>query len=151
MAREALPEIPFGSPPDGNAAMQHGHWRKRIDLASGLTSIERFLASAGFDRAPWLVVGFAAGIGAWFGLPYQWHWLVLIAICVMIGASALGLLRPDGRWPWTRQAVAALTLAVALGCGHVWLKSELVGAAPIARPQVAEITGAVLSRQEQPA
>ncbi|MEY4239428.1 MAG: hypothetical protein RL339_2029, partial [Pseudomonadota bacterium] len=49
--------------------MQHGHWRKRVNLASGLRAIELFLAQAGFARAPWLVAGFAAGIAAWCALP----------------------------------------------------------------------------------
>lgn len=151
MAREALPEIPFGSPPEGSAAMQHGPWRKRIELASGLTSIERFLAGAGFDRAPWLVVAFAGGIGAWFVLPWRWQWIALIAACLAFAVTVLVAMRGEGRWPWTRQAIAALALAVALGCGHVWIKSELVGVKAIARPQVADISGTILSRQEQPA
>lgn len=131
--------------------MQHGPWPKRIDLASGLATIEGFLARAGFDRAPWLVAGFAAGIGIWFALPAKGQWLAVIVAGLAVSALALNLMRSEGRWPWTRQAIAALALAIALGCGHVWIKSELVGAEPIARPQAAELTGTIRSRQEQPA
>jgi competence protein ComEC len=151
MARDALPEVPLGAPSQGNAAMQHGHWRKRAELASGLTSIEAFLARAGFDRAPWLVVAFGGGIAAWFALPTRGLWLALLVGCGLMALAGLVLLRSGGRYPYLQQALVALALAVGLGCGHVWLKSELVGAAPIARAQVAEIGGTVLARQEQPA
>lgn len=151
MAQEALPEVPFDSAPNGVAAMQHGPWRKRGDLASGLSAIEDFLARAGFARAPWLVVGFAAGIGAWFALPSAAWWLGLMLAAAAMAGGVLVLLREDGAFPFLRQALAAIMLAMALGCGHVWMKSSLVGAQPIARPQAAELVGTVLSRQEQPA
>ncbi len=151
MARDALPDVPFESAPDGDAAMQHGPWRKRVDLASGLRGIESFLARAGFARAPWLVAGFAAGIGAWFALPAPGWWAALMLACASVATAALLVLREGGAFPFLRQALAALALALALGCGHVWVKSALVGAPPIARPQAAELTGTVLSRQEQPA
>lgn len=151
MAQEALPEVPFESAPEGVAAMQHGPWRKRVDLASGLSAIEGSLVRAGFARAPWLVVGFATGIGAWFALPSAGWWLGLMLTCAAMAGGVLIWLREDGAFPFLRQALAAIALAIALGCGHVWVKSSLVGAAPIARPQVAELVGTVLSRQEQPA
>jgi competence protein ComEC len=131
--------------------MQHGPWRKRAELASGLRSIEAFLARAGFDRAPWLVVAFAAGIAAWFALPTQGLWLTLLVGCMAVAAGALALLRTDGRYPYLRQATVAVALAIGLGCGHVWIKSALVGAPPVQRPVVASVTGTVLARQEQPA
>lgn len=151
MAQEALPDVPFDSAASGSAAMQHGPWRKRMDLASGLSAIEKFLAQAGFARAPWLVVAFAAGIAAWFTLPTAGWWIGLLAACSIIAAAALLLLREDGRFPFLRQAIAALALAAGLGCGHVWLKSNLVGARPIEQPQAAEVQGRILARQDQPA
>jgi len=151
MARDALPDVPFENAPDGDAAMQHGPWRKRVDLASGLRGIESFLARAGFARAPWLVAGFAAGIGVWFALPSAGWWAALMLACTGLAVAALLVLREDGSYPFLRQALTALALALALGCGHVWVKSALVGAPPIARPQAAELTGTVLSRQEQSA
>lgn len=131
--------------------MQHGPWRKRVDLASGLNAIEGFLSRAGFARAPWLVVGFAAGIGVWFALPSAAWWITIMLLAGGLAAGAMLLPRPDDGFPFLRQALGALALALALGCGHVWVKSSLVGAVPIARPQAAELTGLVLSRQEQPA
>lgn len=131
--------------------MQHGPWRKRVDLASGLSAVERFLAAAGFSRAPWLVAGFGAGIAAWFALPAAGWWLALILGCAGALGAAMLALSWDGAFPHLRQALMALSLALALGCGHVWIKSALVGAPPVARPQVAALTGTILSRQEQPA
>lgn len=151
MARDALPDVPLGDVPVGDAALQHGPWRKRMDLASGLRGVEAFLARAGFARAPWLVVGFAAGIAAWFALPSAGWWVALMLAGGGVAAGAMLLLREDGAVPFLRQALAALALAIALGCGHVWVKAALVGAPPIARPQAAELVGTVLSRQEQPA
>lgn len=151
MAREALPDVPLGVVPEGDAAMQHGPWRNRVDLASGLRGVESFLAKAGFARAPWLVVGFAAGIAAWFALPSAGWWVALLLACGLVASRTLLVLREDGGFPFLRQALIALALALALGCGHVWVKSALVGAKPIARPQAAELGGTVLSRQEQPA
>lgn len=103
------------------------------------------------SRAPWLVVAFAAGIAAWFALPSAGWWAALMVGGLTVAGGAVIALREDGRFPFLRQAVVALALALAFGCGHVWMKSSLVGAAPILRPQAAELSGTILSRQEQPA
>ena len=84
--------------------------------------------------AIWLVVGFAAGIAAWFALPSAGWWVALMVGSAAAAAGALLMLREEGRYPFLRQALAALALALALGCGHIWVKSALVGAAPMARP-----------------
>jgi len=120
-------------------------------LSSVLAEMERFLAEAGFDRAPWLAVAFAAGIAAWFGLPTQWHWLGLIAACLSAALAALALLRAECGYPYLRAALTAVPLLTAAGCLTVWAKSELVGAQPIDRPGVVWLTARVLERQEQPA
>lgn len=131
--------------------MHHRPWRSRAGLSSIAETIERFLAGAGFDRAPWLAVAFALGIALWFDLPNRWNWLALLALCLSTAFGTLAVLNPDGRFPFLRQALAAMTLAVAAGCAIVWMKSALVGQPPIARPAVAEISGTVVGRQEQPA
>ncbi len=99
----------------------------------------------------WLVVAFACGIGLWFALANSWQWLALLSICLAVSAGALGLLRGDGAFPYTRQSLAGLTLALAAGCMTIWAKSALVGVPGIARPVVATLTGEVLERQQQPA
>jgi competence protein ComEC len=151
MASEALPEVPFDSAPSGGAALQHGHWRKRIDLSSGLQQIERFLAGAGVEQGPWVVVGFASGIAAWFALANTWQWLAWIAAGIGVALGAMALIQSDGGYPFLRRALTVLGLAMAAGCGLVWIKSELVGAEPLAAPVVAVFDATILSRQEQPA
>lgn len=151
MASSSPPTVPLGSEVPGGAALQHWPWRKLSDLSSSLAKIERFLDAARFERAPWLVVGFAAGIALWFALANTWQWLALIALCLGGGAAVIALLRDDGRYPFLRLAVAAMLGMAAAGCGVVWAKSALVGAAPIERPMVAPIEASVVAREEQPA
>lgn len=135
----------------GRAALQHRLCRVATRLSSGLDGLERFLCGAGFDRAPWLAVAFAGGIGAWFVLLYKWQWIVLIAGFGLAAGGALVFVREDGRFPYVRQAFASLLLVAAAGCALVWVKSTLIGAPAIARPGVSEIYGIVLERTEQPA
>ena len=96
-------------------------------MSSILAACEQFRASAQFDRAPWLAVAFAAGIGAWFALPGPWQWAGLIALCLSAALAALAGLREDGEVPYLRQALVLLPLAVAAGSGTVWTKSAMVG------------------------
>lgn len=134
-----------------SAALQHRPWRSRTALSSGLEALERFLANAGYDRGPWLAVGFAAGIALWFGLADRWQWLSLISLSLAIATASLSLLRSDGRLPHLRQAVATMALMLAAGCAAVWTKSSIVGQPGIARPIVAMISATVLDREERPA
>ena len=120
-------------------------------LETALDVPERFLASAGFDRTPWLAVALAGGIGLWFALANRWQWLALIALCLGIAVLSLALLRAEGRLPWLRMALIVVPLSLAAGCAIVWSKSAIVGEAPIARPIFAQITGTGLERFEQPA
>ncbi len=120
-------------------------------MSSAAGRAERFLAAAGFDRAPWLAVAFGGGIGAWFILTNRWQWLGFIALCLGAALMALAVLRGDGRTPFLRQAVAALALVAAGGCATAWVKSALVGTPGITRPLVGTFEGVVLGRQEQPA
>lgn len=136
--------------PDG-AALQHRPWRNRADLSSGLTKVESFLSAAGFDRGPWAVVAFAAGIAAWFVLPTRWEWLALVSGCLAIAVIALAMLRADGRFPYLRQSLVVAFGAVAAGTLLVWAKSTLIGTPPIAGPLVSVIEGRVIDRKDEPA
>lgn len=146
-----MPTVPISNEAPGGAALQHGHWRNRMHLSSGLEGVEAFLTRAGFDRAPWLAVGFAAGIAAWFVLDNAWQWLALIAACLAVLLGALAVLQPEGRFPYLRQALISMAVMIALGCGCVWIKSALIGTPAISRPLSAELNGTILSREEQPA
>jgi competence protein ComEC len=151
MASSASPDVPMGNDAPDCAALQHNPWRKRLSLSRALARVERFLEAAAFDRAPWLVVAFAAGIAAWFTLAGPWQWLALIALGLGAGLGSMALFSAEGHFPYLRQALAVMALALAAGCALVWAKSDLVGAAPIARPTVIMIEGRLLERKEQPA
>lgn len=120
-------------------------------MSSGVELIEHFVERAGFDRAPWLAVAFGAGISAWFLLkgPGAWAAVCLSGLAAAFAVSAFGQIGKS--YPYLRQGLAALSLAMAAGCGTVWVKSELTGVAPIERNAILSLTGVVIARQEQPA
>jgi competence protein ComEC len=151
MASNATQQFPSISQPPQDAAMQHGSWRRRGGLSSIAATCERFLAGAAFDRAPWLAVSFASGIAAWFGLAHKAHWIGLIAGCLGAALLILAAMRPEGRFPFLRQSLAAAAIMVAAGSSVVWVKSALVGREPVARPLVATFTARIVTREEQPA
>jgi competence protein ComEC len=132
------------------AALQHGSWRRQGRLSRVLPAIERILGNAGFDRAPWLAVAFAAGIAAWFGMARQSDWLELVSVCLAASVAAR-LLRADGYYPYVRTALTWVPMMIALGCLTVWGKSLLVGQDPLARPEFMTLTARVLERDERPA
>ncbi|MBU7579591.1 MAG: ComEC/Rec2 family competence protein [Porphyrobacter sp.] len=133
--------------------------RSLSSTAGGLSRLgdgmEAFLATAGFDRAPWLAVVFACGIITWFVLPLPWHWIAAMGggLGAMLGAWALwppGSAADDARAN-LRLAVTVCGLVFAFGVATVWARSAIVGAESIARPAVMLIEGRVLAREDQPA
>jgi competence protein ComEC len=142
--------VPLGEGP-ADAAMQHVHWRKRWQLSSIGERIEAFLASAGFDRGPWLAVAFAGGIALWFALPRPAEWAAAIAVGLIAALGSIAAWRGNGERSRTMLAGIALGLALAAGVSIAWARSEVAGAEPIARPLSATIEGRVLERIEQPA
>lgn len=151
MGRKPVPLAAVGSDAPHGAALQHGPWRMRANLSSGLEQVERFLARTVLEHAPWAVVGFGCGIAMWFIGRDVWQWLAVIAFGLGTAMTALALLSPGGAFPFIRRAMVTLGFALALGCGLVWVKASAVGAPPITRPFVAQIGATVLSREDQPA
>jgi len=163
-----VPIIPMGEEPGGHDTAGDPSprpWQTmaRLSSAAGgggagrwsLDAVERFLGDAGFDRAPWLAVVFAAGILTWFILPGPWQWVGAMAGGGVLAAAALLVWPPGGPADETRAnlrlALVACGLVFAFGIALVWARSTLVGAEPIARPVVAAINGKVLEREDQPA
>ncbi|WP_296716438.1 ComEC/Rec2 family competence protein [Erythrobacter sp.] len=164
------PIIPMGDDPGSQPAarvVSARPWQSGAGLSSAAAAsigqlarsiadyAERFLATAGFDRAPWLAVLFMGGIMTWFALPGQLTWILAMAAGGGLVATAL-VLWPDANDAFDgrvnlRSAVTAGGLAFALGIAVIWARSEIVGAEPIARPQVALLQGHVLEREDQPA
>lgn len=161
-----VPIIPMGDDPGSTPAgpvASARPWQSGGRLSStgaGLPGLvadgaERFLAAAGFDRAPWLAVLFMGGILAWFALPGPWHWLAAMAGGCGLAVAAR-LLWPDGSARHDARvhlagALMAGGLVFAAGIAVVWARSEMVGTPAIAAPQVALLQGRVLEREDQPA
>jgi competence protein ComEC len=133
------------------AALQQGHRASGAGLSSIALHAERFLNGAGSDRLPWLAVGFAGGIGLWFALANSWLWCGVIVFGLGLAGLAFAAMRVDGRFGHFRLAIIGMGLAVALGCGAIWAKSEVAGTAPIARSMAPLITGRVMDRYDQSA
>jgi competence protein ComEC len=161
-----VPIIPMGDGPEGSdpaGAAAPRPWQAPGRLSStgggGLgtracDAAERFLAEAGFDRAPWLAVIYALGIIAWFALPQVWHWCAALGMG-LLAALGGGLLWPSGSAADEtranlRLAVIAGGLVFAFGVTTVWARSAIVGAEPIDRPVVAALDARVLEREDQP-
>ena len=161
-----VPIIPMGDDPGSTPAglvVSPRPWQRDSGMSStgtGWTSrliegAERFLAAAGFDRAPWLAVLFMFGILAWFALPGRWHWIAaMLAGTALAGVAArlwpAGSPGADAR-VHLRGAMIAGGLVFAAGVAVIWARSEMVGAEPIARPEVTLLVGHVLAREDQPA
>jgi len=133
------------------AALQQNPWRVATLLSSALDGLEQFLARAGFDLAPWLAVGFAAGIAVWFDLLNQWQWASFVTAFLAITLAVAAFTREDGRFPFLRQAIGGMSLLAAAGCVVVWSKSALVGMPAIKAPWVGTFAAKVIEREEEPA
>ena len=159
MALDEVPFVPIGggakeSSATDDVAVQRT-WRKPFVLSSLnpqiSASLERFLAGAGFDRAPWIAVIFGAGILSWFALKSPWQWAGAIGLGLLVAITATALWRGSDDRVLIRQTAITIGLVFAAGIATIWLRSEMVGAEPIARPTVERMQGYVLEREDQPA
>jgi competence protein ComEC len=135
----------------GDAALQQPPWRKPVDLSSIGDGVETFLARAGFDRGPWLAIAFGAGIGAWFVLGQAWQWVAALAGGLLLATGTVALWKDRPERTHLMRAALAVGLLFAAGVAVIWARSELVGAEPVARPELAQLDARVLERIEQPA
>ncbi|MEX0342246.1 MAG: ComEC/Rec2 family competence protein [Erythrobacter sp.] len=126
-------------------------WRMRGLLSSFARRSEAFLAASAFDRGPWLVVAFAAGIGLWFHLGLAWQWLAVCGGALAVALLALVTWRGDSGRSHILAASLSVALAIAAGLALVWARSAMVGAEPIPYPKFERVDGRILEREEQPA
>jgi len=148
-----MPIVPTGGSADKGHAAAQRTWRRNAKLSSAAVYFDGALQHAGLDRAPWLTVFFAAGIGAWFLLPGPWQWCAAIGGSFLTALGAAHILREREAFdtPLLRRAVIALCLMFALGMAVIWARAAMVGQQPIARPAVEVVEGYVLAREDQPA
>lgn len=150
MAQSRLPPVPVGEE-TGDAAMQQPPWRKPVDLSSIGNTVEDFLTRAGFDRGPWVVIAFGAGIAAWFCLGQIWQWVAALAGGLLLATGAVALWKDRPERTHLMRAAFAVGLVFAAGVAVVWARSALVGVEPVARPGLYDLDARVLERIEQPA
>lgn len=151
MATQGTPLVPLGDADiTADAAVQRP-WRMRDAMSRFAGWIEGSLATSGFDRGPWLIVAFAAGIGSWFLLANPWQWIGAIALAALLSLSALSLWKGEEGRAHLRLAGTAIGLAFAVGLVVIWARSEVVGATALPHPTMMKIDGRILERQEQPA
>ena len=100
--------------------------------------VESFLEHERGQLPLWLVAGFGAGIASWFALDYAEGWLAVILIGC--GAAIGGFSFDGGR---LERAIGWLGLALALGCGLIWTRSEWVAAPRLDRPTVTSFVAEV--------
>ncbi|MXO74102.1 DUF4131 domain-containing protein [Altererythrobacter aerius] len=151
MAIRTVPLVPMGEEPSIDAAMQQPPWRNTLRLSTLADRAERWLDSAGFDRAPWLAVALAGGIAVWFVLARPAGWIA--ALSGGLAVAALALLHWRGRDDRSHLRLAAVTIGLvfAIGVALIWTRSSIVGTPPLERPMTVMLDGRVLEREDQPA
>lgn len=113
-----------------------GYWKALFGAVR--EAVEGFLERERGQLPPWLVVGFGAGIAAWFALSDPFRWAAFV--CIGSGLGILGFSLVGGR---AERAIGWLGLAMALGCSLIWIRSESVAAPRLERPLVASFEGRV--------
>src|SRR3546814_4319352 len=73
MAISETPRVPMGDVPAFDDVAVQRNWRSLRHLSSIAVRIDRMLGEAAFDRGPWTVIVFAAGIASWFLLRSEEH------------------------------------------------------------------------------
>ncbi len=118
-----------------DASLEPAH---RLFSPAIFASIEAFLERERAQLPLWFVAAFGMGIAAWFTLRASYGWAGVIA--VGLGLAVLGL---GWRGSRTGRALAGFGIALALGCGIIWLRAEMVASPVLNRPQMADITGKI--------
>ena len=136
---------PFGIAPSMAPGRRQTAWLMRF---RGLAEApERWLDAERDQLALWLPVGLGVGITAWFLLAGEARWAAFMLVMLGI-AGGCAMARGGGR---LARVGVVFTLAVALGCGIVWLRSEQVRAPRLERPVLAVFTATVEGVDPRPA
>lgn len=147
----SAPQVPLDDGSEVPDVAVQQPWRKGFRLSSIADAAERFLDNSGFDRGPWLAVGFAGGIALWFWLDGPWQWIGALMALALAAITATSLWRSREDRAQLRISTSGLCVALIAGMLIVWLRSETVGAVPIDYPRVETFNARVLEREEQPA
>jgi len=112
------------------------YWKTRISAAR--EELETLLEAERAQLPPWVVVGFASGIAAWFALgqPRQWQAFLCAGAALTMVGFALG----SGR---AGRALGWFALAATLGCALVWARAGWVAQPRLSRPVVTQFSATV--------
>ncbi|GLR48013.1 hypothetical protein GCM10007925_17260 [Sphingomonas astaxanthinifaciens DSM 22298] len=113
------------------------HWQARALFASA----EKRLEAERSQLAPWGVVAFGGGIALWLVLADPGRWLAALLLCASVAVAGLAAGGRIGR------SAALAGLAVALGLGLIWWRSEVVAAPRLESPRIVALDGEVLEAE----
>jgi competence protein ComEC len=113
-----------------------GYWKTRFSAFH--EALEQGLEAERAQLPPWVVVGFGAGIAAWFALPASPSWEIFL--CLAAGTAVAGFVSRAGR---TGRALGWFALAATLGCALVWGRAQWVAQPRLDRPVVADFAARV--------
>jgi competence protein ComEC len=112
------------------------YWRARFSAAA--EGLEKLLEVERAQFPPWFVVGFGAGIAAWFALDSPGEWKAFMCVAAGLSFTGIGIgRRRAGR------ALGWFALAAALGCALVSLRAAWVAQPRLEHPIVTKMQGTV--------
>jgi competence protein ComEC len=132
MQRTSAPNIE-GAPLPQRA---RGYWKARF--LQWNEELEKLLEAERAQLPPWLAVGFATGIAAWFALNDRTEWGAFL--CMSAAVALLGFGIGSGR---AGRALGCFALAATLGCALIWARSSWVAEPRLERAVVADVSGRV--------
>src|SRR5690348_4843825 len=113
-----------------------GYWKAWVFAAR--EELEKLLEAERAQLPPWFVVGFGAGIAAWFALDRPGEWAAFACFAAAVGLA--GFVSGQGR---AGRALGWCGVALALGCGIVWLRANVLAAPRLDHPAVLSLNGTV--------
>ena len=115
-----------------------GYWKARVGVL--VEAVERFLETERAQLPPWLAVGLACGIAAWFWLGSADQWRAFL--CLGAALTLVGLCALNRR---TGQSLAFFAAAATIGCALVWARADRVASPKLELPVVSDVQGKVES------
>ena len=111
-------------------------WKTRLN--HGVEWLERLLEAERAQLPPWIVVGFGAGIAAWFGIPGPGGWSAFMFAA--LGLALVGVASGSNR---IGRAIAWFAGAAVIGCGLIWARADSLAAPRLEWPRVVTFDGTV--------
>ena len=111
-------------------------WKTRLN--HGVEWLERLLEAERAQLPPWIVVGFGAGIAAWFAIPGPGGWSAFLFAA--LGLALVGVACGSNR---IGRAIAWFAGAAVIGCGLIWARADSLAAPRLEWPRVVTFDGTV--------